>query len=143
MQGDKNLVGSNKYVVSASGSVDYKDSKSSKNLGEIIINAMNRELCEECNIQKNNILNTRIIGFGRLLDRGGKPEFFGITHLNMTSDQFLKVAYKSHEIKKELVGNFIKVKNTVSDIRNRIEELNSANQITVQLLFYKILLKNH
>lgn len=40
---------------------------------------MERELREECGIAGNVALRTRIIGYARLLHRGGKPEFFGVT----------------------------------------------------------------
>ena len=43
---------------------------------------MERELCEEANIQPKNIVRTEIIGYFRWIDFGGQPEFVGITKLN-------------------------------------------------------------
>ncbi|MCK5474518.1 MAG: hypothetical protein KAI53_03875 [Candidatus Aenigmarchaeota archaeon] len=79
----------NKLVPSGSGSADKKDLKGTKgDLKKFIINIMERELIQECGLKKteNPIKKTKIIGFSRTLQRGGKPEFFGFSKLNVDSN---------------------------------------------------------
>jgi hypothetical protein len=47
---------------------------------------MHRELREETAIRPDEISSTAVAGFARWLDRGGKPEFFGLTQLSVTED---------------------------------------------------------
>ncbi len=47
---------------------------------------MHRELCEETAIRPEEISSTTVAGFARWLDRGAKPEFFGLTRLSVTAD---------------------------------------------------------
>lgn len=76
-QGAASAVNKHKIVPSGSGSVDSKDLKGKTNFHELLTCAMERELSEECNV--NQKLNTSIIGYVRLLERGGKPDFFGLS----------------------------------------------------------------
>ena len=46
---------------------------------------MERELREETGIRQDEIRDTKVIGFARWLERGAKPEFFGITQLSATA----------------------------------------------------------
>lgn len=91
-----------RYAPSGSGSVNYRDvmyvkrktpskhDESGKKIDkidfrEILAYAMEREFCEECNYlltrAKQN-MHTRIIGYARLLERGGKPDYFGISYID-------------------------------------------------------------
>lgn len=47
---------------------------------------MHRELCEETGIRPDEIRTTTVTGFARWLERGAKPEFFGLTELSATTD---------------------------------------------------------
>ena len=84
---------SNKLVSSGSGSAEREDLiATTNNFSKFITDAMERELLQEIgfgNVKKEDrlkyIKKTKIIGFSRLLDRGGKPEFFGFTILNVLS----------------------------------------------------------
>ena len=73
-----------RYAPSGSGSVNYKDLKSSKDFNSLIINAMEREFCEESHycLDKKDKMTSVIIGYARLLERGGKPDFFGISFID-------------------------------------------------------------
>ncbi|CAG0993689.1 hypothetical protein ANRL3_02962 [Anaerolineae bacterium] len=74
---------------SGSGSADIEDLEGvSTNFQDFITNAMARELIEECGLVDNidGLVKTRLIGFSRLLNRGGKPEFFGVSFLNISFD---------------------------------------------------------
>ncbi len=64
---------------SGSGSADFSDLQETRLLGDFLVRSMERELREECGIAKDVAIRTRVIGFARLLHRGGKPEFFGVS----------------------------------------------------------------
>ncbi|GHG62436.1 hypothetical protein GCM10010919_07750 [Alishewanella longhuensis] len=71
---------------SGSGSIDWKDVKKHTDLLTLVKNAAERELCEECGINPKNVtMTTKVIGFSRMLNRGGKPEFFCVTQVQQTS----------------------------------------------------------
>jgi hypothetical protein len=52
-------------------------------LQDVLVHGMQRELCEETGIGLDDVLETRVIGFGRWLERGAKPEFFAVTRLKI------------------------------------------------------------
>ena len=102
LQGDKNLQDSKKFNVSATGSLDYKDKKHCKTFNELLIKGLERELCEECYINKckdkDKIkIDTEIFGYGRFLHRGGKPEFFGISYVEMEAEDLINNAKNNPE----------------------------------------------
>ena len=78
-QSKKSAQSPGKLAPSGSGSADEKDLKGTdKNFNQFIIHTMERELREECGLEKikKPVETTKIIGFSRILKRGGKPEFF-------------------------------------------------------------------
>jgi hypothetical protein len=44
---------------------------------------MERELCEELGLGPEDLDETRVVGFGRWIARGAKPEFLGVTRLTI------------------------------------------------------------
>lgn len=80
----KDSVGSpGRWAPTGSGSVDYRDLdrlKRDKNakFHDLITYAMERETQEESNLQGEQ-METHIVGYAKLLHRGGKPDFFGIS----------------------------------------------------------------
>jgi 8-oxo-dGTP pyrophosphatase MutT (NUDIX family) len=73
---------------SGSGSLDPRDLGRSRaeTLQVIVRRGMQRELCEETGIRPDEIRHTSVVGFARWLERGAKPEFFGLTELSVTAD---------------------------------------------------------
>jgi len=73
---------------SGSGSLDPRDlgRRRTATLQDILRRGMHRELREETAIRPDEITGTTVAGFARWLDRGGKPEFFGLTQLSVTED---------------------------------------------------------
>lgn len=84
-----------RYAPSGSGSVQYSDirkagkyygkSKKSLTFNDILTYAMQREFCEECNYELEQVhttMKTMLVGYVRLLERGGKPDYFGISYLD-------------------------------------------------------------
>jgi hypothetical protein len=67
---------------SGSGSADLADVRDGERLCDFVVRAMERELKEECGLSpKLDGLSTVVLGYARIVERGGKPEFFGITLL--------------------------------------------------------------
>lgn len=50
-----------------------------------MLRGANRELIEETGVPEESISEGRLIGFGRWLERGGKPELFSVTRLTETA----------------------------------------------------------
>lgn len=76
------------WAPSGSGSLARRDVSESGTgtLQDIVRRGMERELCEETGIRLDEIIDTNVIGFARWLDRGAKPEFFGVTQLSVTAN---------------------------------------------------------
>jgi hypothetical protein len=67
---------------SGSGSADLDDVHRGDTLRDFVVRAMERELKEECGLTPDlSGLRTTVLGYARLVERGGKPEFFGFTVL--------------------------------------------------------------
>lgn len=71
---------------SGSGAANYADF-SEISFNNTIVNATNRELYEECGspseVTLETIANTKILGFFRWINKGGKPDFLSISKLNI------------------------------------------------------------
>jgi 8-oxo-dGTP pyrophosphatase MutT (NUDIX family) len=74
---------------SGSGSLHPKDLNPDRTetLQDLVRRGMERELREETGIRPEEILRTTVIGFARWLERGAKPEFFGMTELTATAEE--------------------------------------------------------
>lgn len=71
---------------SGSGSLEPQDwDPADTSLAGVMMRGANRELIEETGIPADLILSSHLVGFGRWLERGGKPEFFGVTLLRGTA----------------------------------------------------------
>lgn len=70
---------------SGSGSLEPKDVD--EDLQTFALNGANREFCEETGVPASLITMSSLIGYGRWLERGAKPEFFGLTLLDGTAEQ--------------------------------------------------------
>ncbi len=78
-------------VPTGSGSSDFSDLRGNS-LNLTIAYGMQREVTEETLLKKKGfkpeeIGSTRLLGFFRWVRRGGKPEFVGITRLNLEADE--------------------------------------------------------
>jgi 8-oxo-dGTP pyrophosphatase MutT (NUDIX family) len=85
-QTSRNIASALLLAPSGSGSLDLRDltghARTGGSLQDILRRGMERELQEETGIRPDEIRATHVTGFGRWLERGAKPEFFGITELN-------------------------------------------------------------
>ena len=79
------------FSPAGSGSADWYDLKgldAKPRLLDFLVRAMERELVEECGMAHGRPeMDTLVLGFCRLLMRGGKPEFFGLTKLDCHSSR--------------------------------------------------------
>jgi hypothetical protein len=86
-QGRRSAIGKGLLAASGSGSADWKDVGAFTTLQEFVMNFAMRELIEECGLSASDVEWMRIIGYGRLLDRGGLPQFFCLARLNCAFDK--------------------------------------------------------
>jgi 8-oxo-dGTP pyrophosphatase MutT (NUDIX family) len=91
-QSSRNVASPLLLAPSGSGSLDPRDLSQDKTgtLQNIVRHGMERELCEETGIRPDEIRNTAVVGFARWLERGAKPEFFGVTELSVTVEDLVK-----------------------------------------------------
>lgn len=71
---------------SGSGSLEPKDLGAENLLHTTVRAGMERELCEETGVERGEILDTRLVGFARWMERGAKPEFLGLSRLSISSE---------------------------------------------------------
>ena len=117
-------------VPTGSGSCDWNDI-TEWDFNKTITNAMQRELWEESGKKNlansyNEIGKTMLLGYFRWIIKGGKPEFVGITKLNVEYN-----ALKSEE--KEVYGGHKILINEVNDIPESINKIKSLGNISVPL----------
>jgi hypothetical protein len=93
-QTSRNIASPRLLAPSGSGSLDPRDlgpasaghgPRRPEILQEILRRGMERELREETGIRQDEICGTKVVGFARWLERGAKPEFFGISELSATT----------------------------------------------------------
>ncbi|MGW5689042.1 hypothetical protein [Nonomuraea sp. NPDC003754] len=96
VQGRNNLSSKVLYAPSGSGTILPNDYRGGDSLQGLVIRAMERELAEEVGVYGPDIQSTHILGFGRWVERGAKPEFFGVSLLSISSadveDRYVKIA---------------------------------------------------
>jgi len=81
-QGEGNVVSAGLASPSGSGSADWHDVRGCQNFNDLIRTAALRELREECGLKSRDIERFKILGYGRLLQRGGIPEFYCLAKLS-------------------------------------------------------------
>lgn len=72
---------------SGSGSIDEEDMDNCETLNDLVTCGAIRELREEVGIPEDLLTETKVIGYSRWLERGGKPEFFAVTYLTKSADE--------------------------------------------------------
>lgn len=87
IQNGHNIGENGKASPSGSGSCDWADRKHGQTFNEIIEYAMQRELWEESGKTKvcnsvEQLGKTKLIGYYRWIEKGGKPEFLGVSRIN-------------------------------------------------------------
>ncbi len=95
-QASHSAANKDRFAPSGSGSVDYADIRKAEkyygrkvSFNDIIKFAMTREFCEECGYSledSKNKMKTHLLGYARLIERGGKPDYFGFSFLDEDSE---------------------------------------------------------
>lgn len=89
-QSDRNSASPLLLAPSGSGSLEPRDLVTAdrsprRELGDVLRTSMERELREETGLTRGSVSGTELTGFARWMERGAKPEFFGITLLSVSS----------------------------------------------------------
>jgi hypothetical protein len=79
--GSAAAVSAGRITSSAGGSIDIADIAGASSLTQAVADAISRELVEETGLPSGTSVETRIIAFVRHLERGGKPEFIGVSRV--------------------------------------------------------------
>jgi hypothetical protein len=149
-QSSRSAANSGRLAPSGSGSTDFRDlkklvknkKKSEQTFQELVKITMERELREECGLLHKNVkMKSKVIGFARLLERGGKPDFFGITYIDI----------KHHKIKESLkeyfeIGNYRIMPihfNSYKEIPDILFDIihQDNNKISIQIYIIAVILK--
>lgn len=85
-QTDRNVGSPGLFAPSGSGALEPSDVEPGGSLQHCIQRGANRELCEEANVSATEIEHTEMLSFGRLLSRGGNPDYYALTLLAVASD---------------------------------------------------------
>lgn len=83
----KNESSKNQQAPSGSGSVEPVDAPVGRSLREIAIAGALREMRQEAGISDADVADIEFLGFGRWLDKGGKPELFCVARLSIDSHE--------------------------------------------------------
>lgn len=87
LQSSRSQTSAGLWAPSGSGALEPRDvlRDGTDPLVEAVRRGAERELMEETLIPRESIGRTAVIGYARWLDRGGKPEFYCVTMLTVTS----------------------------------------------------------
>lgn len=90
LQGTRSGVSAGRLAPSGSGGLEPRDHPESSVLQDFVCRGAERELREETGIPAAAVGRSAVIGYGRWLDRGGKPEFFCVTALTVSSEELVR-----------------------------------------------------
>ncbi|MDQ0378517.1 hypothetical protein [Amycolatopsis thermophila] len=88
VQSNRNSASQSLLAPSGSGSLEPRDLVGD-DLHDVMRAGMERELCEETGLRRSEITRTTVVGFARWMERGAKPEFFGLTELSVTRQELV------------------------------------------------------
>lgn len=149
-QSIKSGANSGRLAPSGSGSTDFRDlkklirkkKKSEQTFQELVKITMERELREECGLLFKNVkMKSKVIGFARLLERGGKPDFFGITYINIKHDKIKKslkeyLEIGDYEILPIHFNSYREIPDILFDLMKQ-----DKNKISIQIHIIAVILK--
>jgi len=137
IQSAESAQSANLLAPSGSGSADFNDLKQQpKTLQTFITNAMERELLEECGLADNvdELVRTHLIGFARLLNRGGKPEFFGVSFINKPFNS-LKITNKEAVFIADIMPIRVN-RGSIPEFKNALKRFRSERLNAFSFLLY-------
>lgn len=147
-QASHSAANKDRFAPSGSGSVDYADIRKAEkyygrkvSFNDIIKFAMTREFCEECGYSledSKSKLKTHLLGYVRLIERGGKPDYFGFSFLDEDSEVLQR---RIDESEKGLVDRIVTLRykdkseivDTLEKFCNKYIEGAKVARISIQL----------
>lgn len=108
VQGERAQQNPRNLAPSGSGSADWADLRGEgRCLQDFIKRATERELREECGIHdRKQSIRTELIGFCRLLHRGGLPEFFSVSFIDIDHEKLhvsnAELPYIAHVVSRRI-----------------------------------------
>jgi 8-oxo-dGTP pyrophosphatase MutT (NUDIX family) len=90
LQSGKSSASAQLWAPSGSGSLEPQDVSNQDRLSDVVLSGAVRELREECGLTPDSVLSSQLLGYGRWLERGAKPEFVCVTALSCTSNDVLR-----------------------------------------------------
>lgn len=148
-----------RFAPSGSGSVDYADIKKAEKyygcdkeraqplcFNQILTYAMEREFCEECNYSLSlagTRMKSALIGYVRLLERGGKPDYFGLSYLDDDIKNIQKDIKKSEYglVGRMVILHFDDVKDIPQLLEDFCKKKQETKQVSIQLFLITKYLK--
>ncbi len=137
---------SNLIVPTGSGSADWADYIPESSLNTIIA-ATNRELCEEVGKSAsccNAIATTRVLGFYRWVNFGGKPEFLSVSKMNISLTEIFpsEKEQRQNKISKYIV-NFPQKQISWADLDEFLNDLQTNERCSFPLYMNIQVLKDY
>ena len=143
-QGRQNEIGALKKFPSGSGSFNwYAEDFRGKlpTLRDLVVANLERELREEMSVPGDREYRclTYLTGYGRLLNRNGKPEFFGLTLVTKAHDEFrirpaeLGFIHKFHTLKLDSLDRSIVLQKLSTLYRDMLADSNAGLGIVTVL----------
>ena len=122
----------NRYVSTGSGSCDWED-RVDADLKATLVAAMEREFLEESfGGQAPPVFKrrTRVLGYFRWVSRGAKPEFSGVTHIDLDSH---RLSPNIAEVNRRDRSRLCRDVPTLPHLVRVLDELLAAEQVSVSL----------
>lgn len=127
-QGSENAIDPGKQGPSGSGSADWADVKGKTNFNEVVIGAARRELVEECGLSVESVDRLQILGYGRLMKRGGLPEFYCFAKLRCDAEEISIVRPERHLVERHVFLEIPLERTTMAyEIHQTVNELLKGN----------------
>lgn len=111
-----------------SSSLNMEDYNASLSLQQMVAKAMTRRLMDETGYRNQEAVHTAVIGYVRMLKRGGKPEFLAVTFIADRLENVLtEDAIKRHEIRMPYMVHRDRF-TTLSEVRFEAETFRKAHE---------------
>jgi hypothetical protein len=136
-QSNYSQIGSGLLTATGSGSCNFEDIQGDSFLKTIKF-SMERELIEESNqkkksnFDKSHIQGTKILGYFRWLNRGGKPEFVGVTKLTISHNLLFPDLMETYQ-PTALENNGLYLVNDFEELKIFFEKIKVNEKLSVPL----------
>ena len=136
-QNSRTMQNSNQIIPTGSGSLDFQDLINQNNsLREIVLRGTNRELKEECQINLKSIIETKVIGFWRWLERGGKPEFSSVSKLDIDASEITPDVSEAKQVGHSVYSIDLDSPKFENDLNDLLSNPNSSLPLLMKLKKY-------